>query len=85
MPGGRYLLDRNPLLNVRRLREKNKKQERATWERYQATMAAMEKAQALAVEAKDDVGRMRWIRMRFALFLAEARAVSSLNSVAVFL
>ena len=72
LPGGRYLLDRNPLLNVRRLREKNKKQERATWERYEATMAAMERAQALAVEAKDEVGRMRCIRMRFALFLAES-------------
>jgi integrase len=69
---GRYLLDRNPLLNVRRVREKNKKQERATWERFQATMTAMEKLQAEAVEAEDELGRVRWIRMRFALFLAEA-------------
>ena len=32
----------------------------------------MEKAQALAVDGKDEAARMRWIRMRFALFLAEA-------------
>ncbi|HVX40449.1 MAG TPA: tyrosine-type recombinase/integrase [Gemmatimonadaceae bacterium] len=72
LPDGRYLLDRNPLQNVRRLREKNKKQERATWERFEATMAAMKRLQVEAEEAEDDAARVRWIRMRFALFLAEA-------------
>ena len=37
-----------------------------------ACKLALEKAKALAVEAEDEVARMRWIRMRFALFLAEA-------------
>lgn len=69
---GRYLLDRNPLQNVRRLREKNKKQERATWERYQASMAAMQELHAKAVEDKDDAAATRWVRLRLALFLAEA-------------
>jgi integrase len=67
--GGAYLLDRNPLLNVRRVREKNRKQERATWERYQATTAAMRKA---VKASPDEQTRLRWLRMEFALFLAEA-------------
>ncbi len=66
---GGYLLDRNPLLNVRRVREKNKKQERATWERYEATITALRK---LVYEAPDNGTRRRWVRIEFALFLAEA-------------
>lgn len=63
------MLDRNPLQNGRRVREKNKKQERATWERYQATMSALRKA---AKEAPDAQTRLRWLRIDYALFLAEA-------------
>ncbi len=67
--GGAYLLDRNPLLNVRRVREKNKKQESATWERYQATMTALRKLRAAT---KDGPTRDRWLKIDFAVFLAEA-------------
>jgi integrase len=68
VPGGRFLLDRNPLAGVKRIREKNKKQPSATWERYEATVAAM---QALRAGAESDESRLRWLRMEFALFLAE--------------
>lgn len=67
--GKKYLLDRHPLLNVKRVREKNKKQERATWERYEATMNALQK---FVSESEDTPARLRWLRIEFALFLAEA-------------
>lgn len=69
LPGGAYLLDRNPLQNVRRVREKNKKQAVTTWERYQATIVAMRK---LGTAADDDLTKVRWLRMEIALFIAEA-------------
>jgi integrase len=71
-PGGGYLLNRNPLRRVKRVREKNKKQPAATWERYEATTAAMGQLGAEAVAAEDDDARIRWARMEFALFLAES-------------
>ncbi|MGI9077109.1 MAG: tyrosine-type recombinase/integrase [Gemmatimonadaceae bacterium] len=67
--GAGYLLDRNPLQGVRRVREKNKKQPVATWERYVATREAMRLA---ASEARNAAEKLRWTRMEFALFLAEA-------------
>ena len=67
LPSGAFLLQRSPLLGVTRIHEKNKKQPVATWERYEATVAAMQKLQADGEE--DD--RLRWVRMEFALFLAE--------------
>jgi integrase len=69
LPGGAYLLDRNPLQNVKRVREKNKKQPFATWERYQATVAAMRR---LAADTKNEAVQTRWLRMEMALFIAEA-------------
>jgi integrase len=66
--GKRYLLDRNPLLYVRRVREKNKKQPCATWERYSATLEAMRVFHTLA---KTNAERLRWKRMQLALYLAE--------------
>jgi integrase len=69
LPIGQFLLDRNPLAGIRRIREKNKKQPVATWERYQATIGAM---QQLRAESESDDERLRWVRMEFALFLAEA-------------
>lgn len=69
LPNGQFLLDRNPLAGIRRVREKNKKQPVATWERYQATVAAM---QQLRAGSESDDERLRWVRMEFALFLAEA-------------
>jgi integrase len=71
-PGGGSLLSRNPLAGVRRIREKNKKQPAATFERYEATVAAMKQRRSEAEEAEDDEARVRWIRMEFALFLAES-------------
>jgi integrase len=71
-PGGGSLLNRNPLAGVRRIREKNKKQPAATFERYEATVAAMQRLRAEAEACDDDEGRVRWIRMEFALFLAES-------------
>jgi integrase len=69
VPGGGYMLDRNPLDGVKCVREKNKKQPVATWERYTATVEAM---QRLAAAETGSRGRDRWLRMEFALFLAEA-------------
>ena len=68
LPSGEFLLERNPLQGVKRIREKNKKQPVATWERYEATVAAMQKLRA---ESESDDDRLRWVRMEFALFLAE--------------
>ncbi len=68
LPSGQFLLDRNPLAGVKRIREKNKKQPVATWERYEATVAAM---QRLRADSDSDDERLRWVRMEFALFIAE--------------
>ena len=68
LPNGAFLLQRNPLHGVKRIREKNKKQPVATWERYQATVAAIQKLQA---DSNSDDDRLRWVRIEFALFLAE--------------
>jgi integrase len=68
LPSGQFLLERNPLLGVKRIHEKNKKQPVATWERYEATIAAM---QQLRAESDSDDAHMRWVRMEFALILAE--------------
>ena len=66
--GGGFLLDRNPLAGVKRIREKNKKQPAATWERYEATIGAM---QSLRIGSPSGDAQLRWLRMEFALFLAE--------------
>jgi integrase len=68
LPNRDFLLQRNPLQGVKRIREKNKKQPVATWERYEATVAAMQKLRA---ESESDEERMRWVRLELALFLAE--------------
>jgi integrase len=68
---GKPLLNRNPLAGVKRVREKNKKQPAATWERYEATTNAMQELRAEAEAAEDDDARIRWLRMEFALFIAE--------------
>ena len=75
-----YLLNRNPLAGVRRIREKNRKQPVATWERYEATVAAMR--ELCALEQHEDA-RARWVRMEFALFLAErtGRRLGSIRSL----
>jgi len=65
---GAFLLQRNPLHGVKRVSEKNKKQPVATWERYEATVAAIQKLRA---ESESDEDRVRWSRIELALFLAE--------------
>jgi len=68
LANGAFLLQRNPLRGVKRISEKNKKQPVATWERYEATIAAIQK---LRTESGSDENRQRWSRIEFALFLAE--------------
>jgi integrase len=63
------LLEQNPLAGVKRPREKNPKRPVATWERYQATRKAI---QELAVSAKSDASRRKWLKLELALTLAEA-------------
>lgn len=65
---GVFLLARNPLQGVKRIREKNKKQPAATWERYEATVAALK---TLHTESQSEEERTRWKRLEFGLFLAE--------------
>jgi len=69
VPGGGRLLEHNPLSGVRRVRELNPKRPVATWERFQATRAAM---QALGTATESETERTRWTRLEFALVLAEA-------------
>ncbi|MDQ6872753.1 MAG: tyrosine-type recombinase/integrase, partial [Gemmatimonadota bacterium] len=68
LPNWDFLVQRNPLQGVKCIREKNKKQPVATWDRYEATIAAMQK---LRSESESDDDRLRWVRLEFALFLAE--------------
>ena len=68
LANGQFLSERNPLHGVKRVREKNKKQPFATWERHEATIAAM---QTFRAKSDSDDARMLWVRMEFALFLAE--------------
>lgn len=65
--GGQRLLASDPLAGVRSVKEKNPKRPVATWERYQATRAAM---QQLAIS--DAAKYQHWLRMELALVLAEA-------------
>ena len=67
--GGQRLLEQNPLAGIRRLREKNPKRPVATYERYLTTRAAV---QELAMSAKDDATRRKWVMLELALLLAEA-------------
>lgn len=69
LPGGARLLPWNPLQGVKGVREKNKKQPVATMERYEATVAAM---QRLRAQSEGEEERLRWARLEFALFLAES-------------
>jgi integrase len=75
-----FLIDRHPLAGVRRIREKNKKQPVATWERYEATILAMRE---LSGAERSEEGRARWRRMEFALFVAErtGRRLGSIRSL----
>ena len=69
LASGDRWLDRNPLEGVRFEREKNPKRSTATWDQYEATRTALEK---LASEAGTEAERLKWIRLQFALWLAEA-------------
>jgi integrase len=69
LPNGSRWLESNPLAGVRRVHEGAPKRPVATWERFQATRAAM---QSLAALATGEAERLRWLKMELALVLAEA-------------
>jgi integrase len=69
VPGGGRLLEYNPLLGVRRVRELNPKRPVATWERFHKTRVAI---QMLQVATESEAERTRWTRIELALVLAEA-------------
>ncbi|HSU92217.1 MAG TPA: tyrosine-type recombinase/integrase [Gemmatimonadaceae bacterium] len=66
---GVRLLDGNPLAGIRRAREQNPRRPIASFERFTATRAAM---QRLSAEEDADEARIRWTKMELALVLAEA-------------
>jgi integrase len=66
---GVRLLDGNPLAGIRRAREQNPRRPIASFERFTATRAAM---QRLSEEEDTDEARARWTKMELALVLAEA-------------
>ncbi len=77
--GGRWL-DRHPLAGVRRERERNPLRPVASWERFEATRAAMRRLEANATSGSE---RERWTRMQLALVLAEAtgRRLSAIRAL----
>ena len=79
---GHRLLAANPLAGVRSAREANPKRPVASWERFEATRAAMRE---LAEKYAENPARhQRWLRMEFALVLAEAtgRRVGAIRHLA---
>lgn len=66
--GGRWL-PLNPLEGIRFDREKNPRRTVATYDQYEATQAALAR---LAERAPSDGERLKWERLGFALWLAEA-------------
>jgi integrase len=66
---GIRLLDANPLSGVRRAREKAPRRPVATWERFTKTRAEM---RAFADSTESEAERLRWVKIEFALVLAEA-------------
>lgn len=80
--GGQRLLAANPLAGVRGVREVNPKRPVATWERFEATRAAM---RGLAeANAENPARHQKWVRMELALVLAEAtgRRLGSIRQLA---
>jgi len=76
--GGQRLLAVNPLAGVKgRKRETEPHRPVATWERFQAVRIAMQ-------ELAEQTGNQRWVRMEFALVLAEAtgRRIGSIRQLA---
>jgi len=78
--GGMRWIDSNPLQGVRRPREADPRRPVATWERFTATKAAMQK---LAAESRSELERVRWVKMELALVLAQAtgRRLGSIRSL----
>lgn len=67
---GARLLDGNPLAGARRTREQNPLRPVATYERFVATRAAMQRLGADDEEC--EAARTRWTKMELALVIAEA-------------
>ncbi len=66
---GVRLLDTNPLRGVQRVREHKSRRPLATWDRFLVTRKALRE---LADEAIDDAEHLRFVKIEFALVLAEA-------------
>jgi integrase len=66
---GKRLLDQNPLAGLKKPREKNPRRPVATWERFRATLAAI---QLLTDESTTEAKRRKWLKLKMALVLAEA-------------
>lgn len=77
MGAGHRLLTLNPLAGVRSERETDPRRPVATWQRFQAIRTAMQ-------ELAELTGNQRWVRMQFALVLAEAtgRRIGSIRQLA---
>jgi integrase len=69
LSSGEWLVTDNPLRGLSLPREASPRRPVATYDRYLAVRAAV---QRLAGEAKSERGRCRWIRLEMALVLAEA-------------
>jgi integrase len=80
--GGQRLLSTNPLAGVRGVREVNPKRPVATWERFEATRAAMR--ELAEINAANPARYQKWVRMELALVLAEAtgRRLGSIRQLA---
>lgn len=69
-PDGRFWLDVNPLRGVPRAPERNPVRPVATWDRFVATRAAVQRLAARYEARSPDW--MRWVKVELALVLAEA-------------
>lgn len=80
LPSGQRWLDRDPLDGVVVRQEKNPKRPIASWNRFLRTRAAL---QQLAANAPDFSTAHRWIKVEFALVLAEAtgRRIGSIRAL----
>jgi integrase len=80
LPDGQRWLDRDPLDGITVRQEKNPKRPIAAWSRFVRTRAAL---QQLANDASDISTAHRWLKVEFALVLAEAtgRRIGSIRAL----
>ena len=80
IPSGDRWLKENPLHGIRFIKEANPKRPVATWERFSKTREAL---QELTRESKVDTDLERWVKLEFALVVAEAtgRRIGSIRQL----